>query len=131
MPIAVAPREEEGARRRAPYGVSGLKRVRSVCGTSSGRPKISLEDTWQHRILESTSFDGLEQHGDAHGAHLGGQHWVVPRPARTRRRLRLDLVQPEALESTHLARSSRRSISFSSTARSTIGCHSTIPQGAS
>jgi hypothetical protein len=30
----------------APYGVTGANGVCSVCGTSRGSPKISLEDAW-------------------------------------------------------------------------------------
>ena len=30
----------------APYGVSGATGVSSVCGASSGSPKISLEAAW-------------------------------------------------------------------------------------
>ena len=29
-----------------PYGVTGASGVSSVCGVSSGSPKISLEDAW-------------------------------------------------------------------------------------
>ena len=29
-----------------PYGVSGASGVDSVCGTSAGSPKISLDEAW-------------------------------------------------------------------------------------
>ena len=38
-----------------PYGVTGARRVSSLCGTSFGSPKISLDDAWYMRVDGSTA----------------------------------------------------------------------------
>src|SRR6185437_3732793 len=38
-----------------PYGVTGWSGVSSVCGTSIGSPKISLDEDWYTRVAGSTA----------------------------------------------------------------------------
>ena len=69
-----------------PYGVTGWSGVSSVCGTTVGSPKISLDDAWYTRTDGIDCADRLEQRGDADGGEFGRPHRLAPRRGDERRR---------------------------------------------